>query len=177
MASTIAVASVPSQPPGPNLSGTPSGSDTSRAGRRGSRGTYGNQHEQRSGRGRGRGGQRGASRTPGQGIQKSQRQSQSHPPAQPSPFSSSNDDPDGRHVSITQPNGYEPHTDAIAPSGEKEQQEGVEAEVCFICASPVIHNSVAPCNHRTCHICALRLRALYKTRACAHCRVSSSQYR
>ena len=49
----------------------------------------------------------------------------------------------------------------------------VEAEVCFICASPVLHNSVAPCNHRTCHICALRLRALYKTKACAHCRVSA----
>jgi len=49
-------------------------------------------------------------------------------------------------------------------------EEDVEAEVCFICASSVVHNSVAPCNHRTCHICALRLRALYKTRACAHCR-------
>jgi E3 ubiquitin-protein ligase ZNF598 len=47
-----------------------------------------------------------------------------------------------------------------------------EAEVCFICASPVVHNSVAPCNHRTCHICALRMRALYKTKDCAHCRVS-----
>lgn len=59
-------------------------------------------------------------------------------------------------------------------SGEKSQEEGedIEAEVCFICASPVVHNSVAPCNHRTCHICALRLRALYKTKACAHCRVS-----
>jgi hypothetical protein len=30
---------------------------------------------------------------------------------------------------------------------------------------------VSPCNHRTCHICALRLRALYKNKACAHCRV------
>ena len=50
-------------------------------------------------------------------------------------------------------------------------EDGLEAEVCFICASPVVHNAVAPCNHRTCHICALRLRALYKTRACAHCRV------
>jgi hypothetical protein len=50
--------------------------------------------------------------------------------------------------------------------------EDVEAEVCFICASPVVHNSVAPCNHRTCHICALRMRALYKTKDCAHCRVS-----
>ncbi|KAK3078263.1 hypothetical protein LTS18_008026, partial [Coniosporium uncinatum] len=67
--------------------------------------------------------------------------------------------------------------DAKPTTGDKAPQENggegaeeVEAEVCFICASPVVHNSVAPCNHRTCHICALRLRALYKTKACAHCR-------
>lgn len=65
-------------------------------------------------------------------------------------------------------------------SGEQKQgatQEGgedVEAEVCFICASPISHQSVAPCNHRTCHICALRLRALYKTKACAHCRTEAA---
>jgi hypothetical protein len=47
-----------------------------------------------------------------------------------------------------------------------------EAEVCFICASPVLHESIAPCNHRTCHICSLRMRALYKDKNCAHCRVS-----
>ncbi|KAF7188267.1 E3 ubiquitin-protein ligase hel2 [Pseudocercospora fuligena] len=52
--------------------------------------------------------------------------------------------------------------------------DDVEAEVCFICASPVAHQSVAPCNHRTCHICALRLRALYKTKACAHCRTEAA---
>ena len=57
--------------------------------------------------------------------------------------------------------------------GALSPEETVEAEVCFICASAVVHNAVSPCNHRTCHICALRLRALYKTRACAHCRVSS----
>lgn len=51
------------------------------------------------------------------------------------------------------------------------QEEETEAEVCFICASPVIHHSVPPCNHRTCHICALRMRALYKTKDCPHCRV------
>ncbi|KAI2626361.1 hypothetical protein GGS21DRAFT_530086 [Xylaria nigripes] len=51
--------------------------------------------------------------------------------------------------------------------------EDVEAEVCFICASPVVHQSVAPCNHRTCHICALRMRALYKTKECAHCRTAA----
>lgn len=48
-----------------------------------------------------------------------------------------------------------------------------EGEVCFICASPIEHTSIAPCNHQTCHICALRLRALYKTRACAHCRTEA----
>lgn len=75
--------------------------------------------------------------------------------------------------------GDRPIEDARNPmgGGEVKAQEGmeedVEVEVCFICASPVVHNSVAPCNHRTCHICTLRLRALYKTRACAHCRVSS----
>ena len=78
--------------------------------------------------------------------------------------------------------GEEPRSclskDINAGQGEKSKgQHGtgddVEAEVCFICASPVVHNSVAPCNHRTCHICALRLRALYKTRACAHCRTEA----
>lgn len=73
--------------------------------------------------------------------------------------------------------GDRPTKDAETKEGERfvqeqdDNEDDVEAEVCFICASPVVHNSVAPCNHRTCHICALRLRALYKTRACAHCRV------
>ncbi|KAL2868753.1 E3 ubiquitin-protein ligase HEL2 [Aspergillus lucknowensis] len=49
-----------------------------------------------------------------------------------------------------------------------------DAEICFICASKVEHNSISPCNHRTCHICALRLRALYKNKACAHCRTEAS---
>lgn len=70
--------------------------------------------------------------------------------------------------------------DAPESQGEKAGADSsrgiddVEAEVCFICASPVSHNSVAPCNHRTCHICALRLRALYKTKACAHCRAEAA---
>jgi hypothetical protein len=59
---------------------------------------------------------------------------------------------------------------------ETTDTEDVETEVCFICASPVVHNSVAPCNHRTCHICALRMRALYKTKDCAHCRVCCTAF-
>lgn len=55
---------------------------------------------------------------------------------------------------------------------EGDADEEVDAEVCFICASPVVHESVYPCNHRTCHICCLRMRGLYKDKNCAHCRVS-----
>ncbi|KIX00155.1 uncharacterized protein Z518_10292 [Rhinocladiella mackenziei CBS 650.93] len=57
---------------------------------------------------------------------------------------------------------------------EDEAQSAVEdKELCFICASPIEHVSISPCNHQTCHICSLRLRALYKTRACAHCRTEA----
>ncbi|KAI1361448.1 hypothetical protein F5Y08DRAFT_314566 [Xylaria arbuscula] len=63
---------------------------------------------------------------------------------------------------------------ASGGKNDVDEDEDVEAEVCFICASPVIHQSVAPCNHRTCHICALRMRALYKNKECAHCRTVAS---
>lgn len=60
----------------------------------------------------------------------------------------------------------------LAKDDQGEGSEVEEVDICFICTSSVVHGSVAPCNHRTCHICALRMRALYKTTACAHCRVS-----
>jgi E3 ubiquitin-protein ligase ZNF598 len=63
---------------------------------------------------------------------------------------------------------------ALSSDADKGKEVADEQEVCFICASPIDHTSIAPCNHQTCHICALRMRALYKTRACAHCRVSYS---
>lgn len=59
----------------------------------------------------------------------------------------------------------------VKPSVEEAVDD--DAEVCFICASPVQHTAIAPCNHRTCHICSIRMRALYKTKACAHCRTES----
>ncbi|KAJ4291406.1 hypothetical protein N0V88_005999 [Collariella sp. IMI 366227] len=52
----------------------------------------------------------------------------------------------------------------------QDENEDGDVEVCFICANPISHHSVAPCNHITCHICALRLRALYKNKDCPHCR-------
>lgn len=48
-----------------------------------------------------------------------------------------------------------------------------DEDLCFICANPIQHRAIAPCNHVTCHICALRMRALYKNKDCPHCRTSS----
>lgn len=73
--------------------------------------------------------------------------------------------------------GVEENTRALPvlnkPNLQQSDDEDPDAEVCFICASPVQHIAVAPCNHRSCHICSIRMRALYKTKACAHCRTES----
>ena len=121
-----------------------------------------------AGRGRSRGrGNRGA-RGPDSGFLHS-RQGSGHMNPLPGQSSRPQDRPTSNGEPAGSPGGKIGPVAEIKGAGAKEQD--VEAEVCFICASNVIHNSVAPCNHRTCHICALRLRALYKTRACAHCRV------
>lgn len=46
-----------------------------------------------------------------------------------------------------------------------------DSDVCWICAEPVKYYSLSECNHRTCHICAIRLRALYKKTDCTFCKV------
>ncbi|CAO1629107.1 unnamed protein product [Parajaminaea phylloscopi] len=58
-----------------------------------------------------------------------------------------------------------------AGAGDEEEEEE-EEDLCWICAEPVKLYSLGPCNHRTCHICALRLRALYKVRECTFCKSS-----
>ncbi|KAH8603152.1 hypothetical protein B0O99DRAFT_499146 [Bisporella sp. PMI_857] len=50
------------------------------------------------------------------------------------------------------------------------EDENDDADLCDICASKVEHIALSPCNHSTCHICALRRRVLYKTKDCTHCR-------
>jgi hypothetical protein len=48
--------------------------------------------------------------------------------------------------------------------------------ICLICAEPVKYYSVSECNHRTCHICAVRLRILYKRQDCILCKVHPFLY-
>ncbi|KAK9456381.1 hypothetical protein V1511DRAFT_278381 [Dipodascopsis uninucleata] len=68
---------------------------------------------------------------------------------------------------------------SVSPEDRIESSEpsapGSKTEICFICAEPVKYSAVSPCNHRSCHICALRMRALYKTNACVHCRTSQEK--
>ena len=151
---TPAVAPSVDLPPAPPRNGTPS-----RA------------RHQNSGSSRGRGGSSQHSVNNARGRGNGRGNSQHRPPANPP--HSPHQHPDRRTVTANATASAPPNIDPTKNESEsKEPEEDVEAEVCFICASTVVHNSVAPCNHRTCHICALRLRALYKTRACAHCRVS-----
>ncbi|CAE6363209.1 unnamed protein product [Rhizoctonia solani] len=44
--------------------------------------------------------------------------------------------------------------------------------ICWICAEPVKFYALSECNHKTCHVCALRLRALYKRTDCTFCKHS-----
>lgn len=42
-------------------------------------------------------------------------------------------------------------------------------ETCFICAEPVHILALPPCSHKTCHVCFVRLKALYKKTTCTFC--------
>ncbi|GAC97750.1 hypothetical protein PHSY_005337 [Pseudozyma hubeiensis SY62] len=64
------------------------------------------------------------------------------------------------------------NTQDAAPNDDGDDELPPEAELCFICADPVKLTSVAPCDHRTCHICALRLRVLYKKDECTFCKAT-----
>ncbi|KAI8927775.1 hypothetical protein BC831DRAFT_398260, partial [Entophlyctis helioformis] len=59
---------------------------------------------------------------------------------------------------------------AAAAAAEDAQQNDGDGEACHICAEPVTWYAVGECNHRVCHICSLRLRALYKSKACTFCK-------
>ncbi|PWN44197.1 hypothetical protein IE81DRAFT_37576 [Ceraceosorus guamensis] len=59
---------------------------------------------------------------------------------------------------------------AAAEAAAEATAGGEVVDLCHICAEPVQLYSLAACNHRTCHICAIRLRALYKKKDCTFCK-------
>jgi len=79
--------------------------------------------------------------------------------------------PTSNKVKSTGPNQNPPTPMPTAtPADEDEDERG---DVCHICAESMDKKAyaVAECNHRTCHSCALRLRALYKRLDCTFCKV------
>lgn len=60
---------------------------------------------------------------------------------------------------------------AVQTQPDSQQDESQEQDLCWICAEPIKYYAVSECNHRTCHVCALRLRALYKKLDCTFCKV------
>ena len=64
---------------------------------------------------------------------------------------------------VTESTTVSENTDATSQDGD--------TGTCCICAELVKYYSVSEFNHRTCHVCGLRLRALYGRRDCAFCQV------
>ena len=66
----------------------------------------------------------------------------------------------------------------ISPSNSNENQSSLSPNdsICSICAEPIHYFAVPECNHKSCHLCSLRLRALYKNRRCAYCKVMDFGY-
>lgn len=149
------------------MSDTGGAAPTGQAGNGPSRGGRGRNGGPRGGRARGRGDGAGSARRGGRGRGVDGNLS-----------GSAKDDKEtegpklapGAKEALLRPQEPKPKTE----TGEgQDDDDADDDDVCFICANPIQHHAVAPCNHVTCHICALRMRALYKNKDCAHCRTSA----
>lgn len=77
-------------------------------------------------------------------------------------------------IAATDPIDLQAGKTIVAPPVATTAEEPVDDEdkpQCFICTDDIVIFAVSDCNHRTCHLCSLRLRALYKTKNCAYCKV------
>ncbi|KAK4048890.1 hypothetical protein OIV83_004446 [Microbotryomycetes sp. JL201] len=57
-----------------------------------------------------------------------------------------------------------------AQAAAQDDGETDDGAVCFICAEVAQLWALGECNHRTCHTCSIRLRALYKKKECTFCK-------
>ncbi|KAI9217862.1 hypothetical protein BC828DRAFT_240061 [Blastocladiella britannica] len=64
----------------------------------------------------------------------------------------------------------DPDHDDNGQYGHENDDEDDDELACFICTERIVFAAVGECNHRTCHVCSLRLRALYKDNACPFCK-------
>nr|XP_031863964.1 uncharacterized protein CI109_000608 [Kwoniella shandongensis]KAA5531036.1 hypothetical protein CI109_000608 [Kwoniella shandongensis] len=84
--------------------------------------------------------------------------------------------PDPEHAILHVPTHTSEEKEAIlsqkaeSSSGEAGTPAEVDEDICFICAEPITFWSVGVCGHRTCHVCAVRLRTFYKKNDCTFCK-------
>ncbi|KAH3671459.1 hypothetical protein WICMUC_004591 [Wickerhamomyces mucosus] len=52
--------------------------------------------------------------------------------------------------------------------------EDENIDLCDICAEPIHISAISQCNHKTCHKCTLRQRALYEKKNCLICRTENA---
>ncbi|KAJ3118517.1 hypothetical protein HDU96_000933 [Phlyctochytrium bullatum] len=64
-----------------------------------------------------------------------------------------------------------PHPAAIK-AAQSAPAPNEEEDLCHICTDPITFYSVGECNHRICHLCSLRLRALLKDQSCPLCKTA-----
>ncbi|KAG9310051.1 hypothetical protein JVU11DRAFT_10094 [Chiua virens] len=119
----------------------------------------------RGNRGRGRGGNRNGPKSPNGAARRNAPKSKStiEEPA-------SNEATKSSDAAV---NGSDTVAVTNSDDGSANQDKDATA-ICWICAEPVKYYSLSACNHRTCHVCALRLRALYKKLACTFCKEPQS---
>lgn len=69
--------------------------------------------------------------------------------------------------------GSTPNMEASQSNNDPKQDITSEEDspACWICAEPIKFYALSECNHRTCHVCSVRLRALYKKMDCTFCKV------
>ncbi|WVR09437.1 hypothetical protein IAU60_006504 [Kwoniella sp. DSM 27419] len=78
--------------------------------------------------------------------------------------------PDPEHAIAHVPTHTSAEHAAIKQNDGAETPAEVDEDVCFICAEPITFWSVGVCGHRTCHVCAVRLRTFYKKNDCTFCK-------
>lgn len=66
-----------------------------------------------------------------------------------------------------------PHPAAANPERNITPEELECEHDCSICTEQIQIAAIGDCNHRICHACALRMRALYKNMSCSMCKVGS----
>ncbi|GBC02440.1 hypothetical protein RclHR1_04620007 [Rhizophagus clarus] len=75
----------------------------------------------------------------------------------------------------SQSNGNSNLNENVDLNGNESPTPISTSDVCFICAEPVTYYAVSECNHKFCHLCSLRIRALYENKNCAYCKTEQEK--